>query len=158
MTVDPGLGNNLVLPCPDPFHPSVLFKQLEDADLVPEPLEGGFSGAPSEFYRSMDKVIFNHLNDTQASVVQPLLDEHPALAQVQYDIEDNERRNEVELVRKSEEAISINKGDITLNENWLAANPTANPVIRELTRQSIVQAKQINGILRLMLEKFDGTD
>lgn len=159
MTVDPGLQNYLVMPVPEPFHPYVLFEQLEDADLVPPPqFEGGQTGVPSEFYRSIDDLIFLHLNDTQADLVQPLLDAHPALAQAQYDNEQAEIDNEITLRDRAVQFMTANRADISQGETWLINNPTANPVLQELTRQSVFQAKQLNAIYRLMLGKFDSTD
>lgn len=159
MTVDPGLQNYLVMPVPDPFHPQVLFEQLEDAGLVPEPeFEGGQTGVPSEFYRSMDELIFTHLATGQEDVVQPLLDAHPPLAQAQLDAEQAEVNNEITLRDRAIQAMASNRADIQQGEAWLTNNPTANPVLQELTRQSVFQAKQLNAIYRLMFQKFDGTD
>lgn len=66
--------------------------------------------------------------------------------------------NEEELRRLAEVALLNNRGDIATNDQWLANNPAAPAVTRALVEQSTRQARQLNGIIRMLLGFLNGTD
>ena len=66
--------------------------------------------------------------------------------------------NEEELRRLAEVALANNRADIATNEQWLANNPAAPAVTRALVEQSTRQARQVNGLIRVMLGFLDGID
>lgn len=73
----------------------------------------------------------------------------------------NEAGNRATLDQQVTAAMQSNRDDITANDTYLAiTTPTTAQVaaqVKVLTAQSTRQARQLNGIARLILGKFDGT-
>lgn len=62
------------------------------------------------------------------------------------------------LMQRAGAALATNTADIEANTAWLTANPTAAPVLREMVRQSTLQARQLNALIRLATRALDSTD
>lgn len=77
---------------------------------------------------------------------------HPATA----------RTNETTIRDRATNALAANAADIATNDTFLAiASPTNAQLagqVKELTRQSTLQARELNALVRLVLRRFEGTD
>ena len=62
------------------------------------------------------------------------------------------------LLERARTALAAHSADISANDAWLAANPGANAVLRELVRQSTLQARTLNALIRLVTRALDSTD
>lgn len=89
---------------------------------------------------------------TQAQL-QAAVDAHNAI---------DEEGNRVTLEQQALAAMQNNRDDIATNNTYAAiTNPTNAQVaaqVKALTAQSTRQARQLNGAIRLLLGKLDGTD
>jgi hypothetical protein len=74
----------------------------------------------------------------------------------------SEQHNRQVIEQQAVSALMANKNDITANDTFLAiAAPTNAQTlaqVKELTRQSSRQAKELNGLIRLVLNRLDATD
>lgn len=70
--------------------------------------------------------------------------------------------NNLTLRQSAENALAANRNDITTNDAYAAISaPTAAQnlaQIRALSTQSSRQARELNGLIRLILGRLDGTD
>ena len=62
------------------------------------------------------------------------------------------------LLERARAALAALMADIDTNTAWLAANPNASAVQRELVRQSTLQARTIIALARLVTRTLDSTD
>jgi len=66
--------------------------------------------------------------------------------------------NELTLRLQALTALQNNRADIATNEQWLTNNPTAPAMTRALVEQSTRQARQVIGVIRMLLGELDGTN
>lgn len=74
----------------------------------------------------------------------------------------DELGNESTIRDKAAQALTANATDIAANDTFLAitspTNAQVSAQVKELTRQSTRQARELNGLIRLVLRRFDGTE
>lgn len=74
----------------------------------------------------------------------------------------SEKKNRSDIETQALQAMDLNKSDIVDNNAFLTiASPTnaqLSAQVKALTRQSTRQAKELNGLIRLVLNKLDATD
>jgi hypothetical protein len=144
----------LEFPAPNPLVGDLLEEELADAGFPTR--VGVVPGDPST--TADDVIRLANLTEDDRAAVAPIIAAHTGTAQFQVDTLNTERNNKSTIVADALAAMAANRQDIADNLAWRAANPTAAPVLRALEQQSTRQARQLNGLIRLLLERFDGTD
>ena len=143
---------------PDNLNPTILWQQMKDAGLTDT---NWMYADPDEV--GMGTIIrFLDLEESDRATVESVFSSHSAAATaeevriVEYATNENTIRDQVQ------NALVSNKDDIATNNTFLAiASPTNAQIaaqVRELTRQSTRQAKQINGVIRKIFERYESVD
>lgn len=130
---------------PDPLNMMLLADQLNAAGLTSRILY-------------LENVQLPDLGDEHYDAAAAIFAEHPQQVMAAHQKQLEEDANGRTLRDRLATAHTANLKDISDDEKWLEANPTANPALRAMHVQSIRQAKQLNAIMRLLLDWRDGTD
>lgn len=137
-------------PAPSMLNGDLLRDELADAGLV------------TDVHLVADAVELVRLDESDRTAAQAVVDAHPITAQAALDAAQAERTNETTIRDQADAALAANKTDVATNVTYLAiTSPTNAQVaaqVKELTRQSTRQARQINALIRLALGRFDATD
>lgn len=123
-------------PAPSPINGDLLARQLADAGLT------------ADVYVAGDTLELVGLDEPARGAAQAVVDAHPATARAFLDAAQAERTNETAIRNAAEQALAVNRAFLGL------ANPNdAQKLaqVKALTRQNTV-------LIRLLLNKFDGTD
>lgn len=125
----------LRLPAPSPLHGRLLAEQLDAAGLTTAVLLDG------------DTIELPSLNQTDRDTAQAVVDAHPATAQTSIAAAATQRTNETTIRDRAEQALAANRTFLALPS---PTNAQVVAQVKALTRQN-------NGIIRLILNRFDGT-
>lgn len=143
----------LTFPAPSTLNGKLLAQQLTDAGLPTSEWGVALVG---------DRIELADLDESDRAAAQAVVDAHPPTAQAALDKAAGERTNESTIRDRAGQAIATNTTDIATNDNFLTiTNPTTAQIlaqVRELTRHDSRRAKQVNALIRLVLNRFDGTD
>lgn len=139
---------------PDNLNPTLLWQQMKDAGLTDT----------NWMYVDQDEtgmgtiIRFLDLPDSDQEKVEAIFEAHSEVAVAEEVRVIEHATNENSVRNKALNALATNKTDISQNDAWLAANPNAPAVQKELVRQSTAQAKQLNAIIRMLFDRFEATD
>lgn len=144
-------------PLPEDFDQQVLYEQLVEADLARDP---GAAGGPWTEFREdgIGNVQFRNIDPERVEELDALLAAHSEKARTRREKRQTEDTNRLTIEERAAQALTANQTDIAQNTAWLTANPNAPAVQKEMVRQSTAHARQINGILRLMLNRLEAAD
>lgn len=126
----------IVFPVPTTLDTLLLEDQLEAANL------------PSGVYVDGSDLVLGNLDESDRTAAQTVLDAHPAKAQAEAQRVAGERTNESTIRDRAGQALAANL-------TFLAA---ASPTNAQVVAQVKALTRQNNGLIRLVLNRFDGTD
>lgn len=141
----------LTLDAPTPLVGNLLEQELADVGLVtPVALSGA-------------ALTLADLDESHRPAAQAVVDAHGPRAQAFLDAAAAEYANETTIRDRALQALAANRSDIANCDTILGlpatlTNAQRDSAIKELARQSKTQAQALNGLLRLVLRRFDGTD
>lgn len=95
-----------------------------------------------------DRLELSDLNEPDRAAAQPVLDAHPAKAQAEAQRMAGERTNAATIRDRAGQALAANTTFLAITS---PTNAQTLAQVKALTRQN-------NGIIRLLLNRFDGTD
>lgn len=106
------------------------------------------AGVPTPVQVDGDRLQLMSLDESHRPVAQTVLDTHGAKAQAAADLAATERTNETTIRDKATAALADNKTFLALTSPTNAQNAAQ---VKALTRQ-------VNGLIRLVLRRFDAAD
>lgn len=143
----------LELSRPAVIYGDLLEEELADAGLPTGVRLGGVNG---------ELLWLDDLTEDNRAAAQAVVDAHVGSAQFQIDQLNAERTNKSSIQTDARNALAANRNDIATNDNYLNITAPTNAQIaaqvKELTRQSTRQARELNGIIRMLLEDYTGTN
>lgn len=125
----------LTFTAPNPLDSGLLAQQLADAGL-------STTVAVSGTTLRLD------ITDTDRAKAQQVIDAHPATAQAAADTNASQRTNEATIRDRATQALSTNTTFLAITS---PTNAQVAAQVKALTRQN-------QGLIRLLLGRFDGTD
>ena len=126
----------LTFPCPTAVHGGLLRDQLAAAGLTTQVSVNG------------DTLELPDLNEADRSAAQSVVDAHAATAQAAAAEDATKATNETTIRDRATTALADNKAFLALTSPTNAQNAAQ---VKALTRQ-------VNGLIRLTLRRFDSTD
>lgn len=106
------------------------------------------AGLASDVYVAGDELVLSDLNESQRGAAQTVLAAHAATARAESTREQTEQTNATTLHVRAGQALAVNTTFLALPSQ---TNAQLAAQVKALTRQN-------NGLIRLILNRFDATD
>lgn len=106
------------------------------------------AGLETEVLLVGSNLVLPDVAETQRTEAEAVVEAHPSTAKAWFDAAEVQRANEATIRQRAEQARATNATFLALTSPTNAQNAAQ---IKALTRQ-------VNGLIRLLLSQFDGTD
>lgn len=130
------------IPAPAALNGGLLEAQLHDAGLL-----------AATVALSDDTLLVDRVDDDDLPLVESVVDAHPAKAKAEAQRMTGERSNESTIRDRAEQALTVNQA---YRESAIPATVAAR--LTRLEQEAERANRQRSGLIRLLLNRFDGTD